>query len=397
MHRFNVHPVFNSHFGRGLPIFRLARIRHDITCNRNPVVAEGLFVIKPLSVIAHKDCKIFPQQVITQPEFPDRFDNLLDFLDRIVGHPYFGLAVLLVKRIAAGAIQVPRAKHLAQVNRLVLEDVIRQVQHVRYRTVIPFQANLSRFLEVFTEAFDVSDVGPAKTVNRLVVIPYDKQLLAVAEQTFHQSVLRRVDILVLVHQNFLPLFAKIFPRRLVGFEQLNRRIDQVLEHNLPRFKYRLAKRLQLCRNSLTVAVRKQIFPRHLDFQLELRKRLRKFPLREFRRHGHLLKAKELVSRALAARISARNLALKHMQRKRVERTQPHARIGEQFLHAFPHLGGGLCGEGQRQDFFRFYTAKNPVLDSLGQDRCLARAGPRQNQKLRTFLMVVQHRRTLIRI
>ena len=71
MHRLDVHPVFNSHFGRGLPIFRLARIRHDITCNRNPVVAEGLFVIKPLPVVAHKDCKIFPQQVITQPEFPD--------------------------------------------------------------------------------------------------------------------------------------------------------------------------------------------------------------------------------------------------------------------------------------------------------------------------------------
>ena len=81
----------------------------------------------------------------------------------------------------------------------------------------------------------------------------------------------------------------------------------------------------------------------------------------------------------------------------MERTQPHARVREQFLHAFPHLGGGLCGEGQRQDFFRFYTAKNPVLDSLGQDRSLARAGPRQNQQLRAFLMVVQHRRTLVRI
>ena len=81
----------------------------------------------------------------------------------------------------------------------------------------------------------------------------------------------------------------------------------------------------------------------------------------------------------------------------MERTQSHARIREKLLHTFPHFGGGLCGEGQRQDFFRFYTAKNPILDSLGQDGSLARAGPRQNQKLRTLFMVVQHRCTLVRI
>ncbi len=81
----------------------------------------------------------------------------------------------------------------------------------------------------------------------------------------------------------------------------------------------------------------------------------------------------------------------------MERTQSHARIREKLLHAFPHFGGGLCGESQRQDFFGLYTAKNPILDSLGQDGCLARAGPRQNQKLRTLLMVMQYRCTLIRI
>ena len=165
MYCLDMYTIFNSHLGRSL-----ARIRHHITRNRNVIVTERLLIVKTLPVVSNQNCEIFPGKVIIFAKLLNRHNNLLDFFNGIIRHPDFRFAVFLIERVSAGTVQVASPEHLAQVYRFVLENIIRQIQHVRDRTVIPFQADLSRFLEVFAKSFDVSNIGAAESVNSLIII-----------------------------------------------------------------------------------------------------------------------------------------------------------------------------------------------------------------------------------
>ena len=81
----------------------------------------------------------------------------------------------------------------------------------------------------------------------------------------------------------------------------------------------------------------------------------------------------------------------------MERTEPHARLGEKLLHALPHFGSRLRCKRKRHDFFGKHSRRNTVLDPLRQDRRLSGARPRQNQELSALLVVVKHGRPLVTV
>ena len=111
------------------------------------------------------------------------------------------------------------------------------MEDVCHRAVIPFQANQRTFPEVVTETVDVPDVRTTESVNGLVVIAHDKQRLAIPEQCLDKPVLRRIDVLIFVHQNFSPLALEKSPGILMVFEQLDGFVNKVFKDNLTRFQH----------------------------------------------------------------------------------------------------------------------------------------------------------------
>ena len=99
------------------------------------------------------------------------------------------------------------------------------MQHVRYGAVVPFQSDKGTVFEVRLESPDVPDVGAAESVDGLVIVAHHEQVVSVSEDIFYQSVLRGVDILVFIHQDFIPKGLEIFPCLIVGFQQVDSQVD----------------------------------------------------------------------------------------------------------------------------------------------------------------------------
>ena len=258
---------------------------------------------------------------------------------------------------------------------LVFENAIRKMQDIRDRAVIPFQADKRTFFEVIAEAIDVSYIRPTESVNGLVIIAHNKQRLAIAQQRFHKTVLRRVDVLVFIDENLGPLILEICARLFVIFEQINRLVNEVFENNLPGFQDTLTQRFEFFEELRGMRIREKLFAREAEFSpANFRKFLHKSLVCQFRRDRHFLETNKLVRRARRRR----NFRLEDKQRKRVERAESHTRIREKLLHTFPHFGSRFRRERERQNFFRHNAQHNPVLDSLGQDRSLSRTRPSQN-------------------
>ena len=371
MDRFNMDTVFDR-----LPVNLLTR-------NRKFGITQDFLIIGTLAVIPHEDSEIFPGKVVAFAQFLYPTDYLEHFLDGCVRHPHLGRAIFPKNRIAARALRVPGAQHLPQPEGCVLEDVIRQVQYVRSRTVIPLQPDKRTLLEVVTKAVDVPDIRPAKTVYGLVVVPDDKQAFPIAKKCFDHAVLRRVYILVFIHQDFRPLPVEILSRLLVAFKQANRLEYQILKYDLPTFEYGLPEFRNAVRHRRSIRIIKEIFTVELQAtNMEAREFIHKIAIRRFLRHRRLLESDHFVS------IHATNLLLEHIKRKRMERTEPHSRAGKQRLHAFPHLGSGRRRKCKRQDVFGIHPHGNPVLDPFRKDRCLSRARSRKDKQLRSLLMIM---------
>ena len=209
---------------------------HHIPRDRETGIAKSLLVIKALTVVTHENCKIFPLQVITFAKQLDGFDNFLHFFDRVFAYPNFGFTVFLENRRAARAVHVARTQDFPQVDRLVFKNAVRKMQDVCDRAIIPFQTDKRTFLEVIAETVDIPDVRPAEPVNGLVVIAHDKQRFAFTEQCLDEPVLRRVNVLIFIDENFCPLFLEKGSSVFVIFKQVNRLVDKVFKDDLSRFQ-----------------------------------------------------------------------------------------------------------------------------------------------------------------
>ncbi len=90
---------------------------------------------------------------------------------------------------------------------------------------------------VVLEQHQVFRAGAAPGVDRLVVVTYHGELVALADQHLHQQVLAGVGVLVFVHQQVTHLVLPLFQDVGVLFEQLYRQQDQVVEvHRVERLE-----------------------------------------------------------------------------------------------------------------------------------------------------------------
>ena len=331
-------------------------------------------------------------QVVRHLEGLHGIDNLLNFFHGILRDPNLGPAVFPKERVPAGAARIPRAQDLPQAQGLIRKDSIGQVQYVRSRPVVPFQADQSAFFKVLAKTVDVPDIRTAESVDGLVVIAHDKQRLPVSEQRPHKPVLRRVDVLIFVHQNLGPHLAEKIARLVARFQQAYRLVYQVFEHDHARRQDFFAQHGKLRLHSGTPRIFKQVFSvQRLRRNLQPRKAFQEFAVRRFLRDRRLFEADHLVGEPPA------DLLPQHIERKRMERTEPHARFWEKLLHALPHFGSRLRRKRKRQDFFGKHSRRNAVLNPLRQDRRLSRPRPRQYQELSARLVVVQHGRPLVTV
>src|SRR5258708_22830179 len=74
------------------------------------------------------------------------------------------------------------------------------VQDVLRRTIILFQPNDLCRREVLFKLKNVGDVGAAPTIDRLIGVAYDANVLLLFGEQTNQRELQRVSILVLVYQ-----------------------------------------------------------------------------------------------------------------------------------------------------------------------------------------------------
>ena len=81
----------------------------------------------------------------------------------------------------------------------------------------------------------------------------------------------------------------------------------------------------------------------------------------------------------------------------VEGAQADIRIGEQFLHAFPHFLRRFGGESQRQNRFGLDSLQDSPLDAPCQHGGFSRAGGGKDHQRAVLGVVVEDRISLIAV
>ena len=90
--------------------------------------------------------------------------------------------------------------------------------------------------KVPAETKDVSDVRPAKPVNRLIVIADSKKVRTVSQNGAHQKILGLVDVLVFVHENFLETLLDFLLDLGIVLQKICRKVDQVFKNDIARLQ-----------------------------------------------------------------------------------------------------------------------------------------------------------------
>lgn len=112
---------------------------------------------------------------------------------------------------------------------ILVDDIVRGIQNIRGRTVILLEEDDRRFWIVLLEVQNIRNVGAAPTVNRLVTVSHDANMMMLVRQHAAQHVLRPVRILVLVDMDIFEfVLIKIEHLRLF-LEQLDRRHNKIVE------------------------------------------------------------------------------------------------------------------------------------------------------------------------
>ena len=284
--------------------------------------------------------------------------------------------------------------------------------------------------EVGLEVHDVADVRAAERVDRLVGVAdhhelrrLDPHLLrvlrvlrialvghrqrvaggvlrVVAAQLVHEGVLRVVGVLVLIHQHVPEASAIGLAHLGEGLEEPHRRHDEVVE----------VQRVGIDETSLVERVRLRVGPLDVAGRLVravvgiLQLVLRVGDPPQHRPRGELLgvelelladqrheasRVGRVVDREGRLDVEPADLAPQDAYAGRVERGHPHdpGAAADQILDALAHLGGGLVGEGDRQDRPRMGAAlADQPRDATGQHAGLARSGARDDQKRRTGVL-----------
>ncbi len=261
--------------------------------------------------------------------------------------------------------------------------------------VVLFQLDDGGVGVVGLEVEDVAQVRSAPAVDRLVVIADHRQVAVLLGEELDPQVLGTVGVLVLIDVQVAPalLVAREHRRRLP--EEAHGLQQQVIEvEGVGGLETSVVARIGGGVAALEIATCLLVRLGRADHVV--------LPAADGREHGrgsqlagtlqlqitqHLLDDAGLVVGVVdgEARVDADGgaVATQHARAECVEGAHGHAAAlrTDQGEDALAHLGGGLVGEGHRQDLPRLHALHpHEVGDAMGQDTRLARAGAGEDQK-----------------
>ena len=203
-------------------------------------------------------------------------------------------------------------------------------------------------------------------VDRLVVVADRAQLVAVAEPAVEKGLLEQVHVLVLVDGERLIAAANLVQRALVGIEEPDRQLEQVLEVDpalvdLAPLVFAVDPKHEVLRNRrLVVAERAHVVGRRdapVLRPLDLGREVGRGPeaVGPPQRVPDVAERQRLRGEDLPGRLGREELQL--TQRRGVEGRAPHARDAE-LLEPPAHLTCRLVGERDREDLVRSETPRS---------------------------------------
>ena len=243
---------------------------------------------------------------------------------------------------------------------------------------------------VALEVEDRADRGPAEAVDRLVVVPDDRQIRRAGGEPLQQHVLRTIDVLVLVDEHVDVALAIAVPRLLVCREHADHAENQSteVEGAGPQEEFLVADRRAHHRVAARVGPDVERLGRVLAAVEEGAQRLRRHLLLAHVGVGESPAAQGeavgiVVDREGGGQADTRRLAAQPASADRVEGSHGESTrpLAEQPLESLAHFPRGLVGEGDREDLLR---ADTPLLDeagdAVGEDAGLAAPGPREHEQ-----------------
>ena len=269
-----------------------------------------------------------------------------------------------------------------------------RIQNHLGRAVISFELDDLGVAEVLLEVEDVSEIGAAPFVDRLIGVADDAEVAVDFGQAADEQVLRPVGVLVFVHHHVPELLRVLRSHALGLLEHVHRLEQQVVEIE----RVALLERVQIMGVDLrdlllsTVPagrVRHRVGAFHPILRAaDPRKRGARLDEGVLDLQGleRLFHDGELIGRVVddevAGQSDGRRFTPEQAGAQRVKRRDPHAGDvrTEQRLDPRPHFLGGLVGEGDGENLVRLRMAvANEVRDPAGDDARLARPGAGENE------------------
>src|SRR5713101_5994943 len=137
----------------------------------------------------------------------------------------FSLRIPRLKKVEVRARALLRAEGFSQPVWIVCDDCASGIENILCRAVIAFELDDACRREISGKTEQNGNIGPAPTVNGLILVAYDADILIWPDQQTHYFVLHAVRILVFVHVNVsetrLPLLARgrRFSQQIRGTQQ----------------------------------------------------------------------------------------------------------------------------------------------------------------------------------
>ena len=270
----------------------------------------------------------------------------------------------------------------------------RSRKNMRGGAVILLQPHHMRAGEILLEAQDITHLGPAPAIDRLVIIPHTADVFMAACQQAQPQVLRDIGILILVHQNiFEPALIlgqniRIALKYLHHMQQQITKIHRVQDGEAGLIGF--VKRHPAPVKGPGLAAwhlgggQRLIFPA-VDNARQHARRVAFFV--DILGADQLFEQAELVigiqNRKAAFQADQLGMAAQKFYTNRMKRAQPrHAfhRATKVFAHPLLHLAGGFVGKRHRQNLVGpCASGMQQMRNARGQRFGLAGARPCQHQ------------------
>ena len=83
--------------------------------------------------------------------------------------------------------------------------------------------------EIFFEREDLLDFCTPETIDRLIIVTHNTEVLAIIHQRTGKSVLGRIGVLIFVDQQIVISFLPASPQIVIRFQQLHWQVDQIIK------------------------------------------------------------------------------------------------------------------------------------------------------------------------